>query len=440
MPALSYRHPAGARRSRAGLPGSALASSSVPSGCQATGSTITCTYDYTGHNVRTLAIPAAVQTVSVVLHGAVGGGAEATRGGYGAEVTGTISIARVAAAEGGGWDRTLDVTVGGDGTGATNRTGGWPGGGTGAGGHYNGGGGAGWTGITLSNGTTLAIAGGGGGAGGYGSGHSPSQGGNAGQTGSSGTSGSGTTCFFHTPGGSGGGGASQTGAGGGGSGHGCSSGTSGGGGSGHSGGGGGGGNGAAGSGGGGGGGGAGWYGGGGGGGGGTDASGGAGGGGSSGVHGTTWITGVSYTGHSTTYAQVVIGWALQSSVTTLALTGTTGMTVPAGHPMTLRATVSGASSTPTGNVTFKNSLNQILCTSVGLSAGSAACTLHNPSALGSRSYTATYNGDQAYQASTSAGLSVTTVKDTTTVSTIGKTTSGGLHLKAKVTPPSYATT
>jgi Bacterial Ig-like domain (group 3)/Kelch motif len=434
-------------RAAGGLGPAALASTTLPSGCSATGLTITCTYQSDGTHNHTevgalLLIPVGVTSVRVQANGAVGGGT-GTFSGKGGTVAGTIDLTAITATYGSGWNRALSVTAGGNGLGTTTTgTGGYPGGGGGGSGHErHGSGGGGWTGVTVtSSSAAVVIAGGGGGTGSYGSGHGPTSAGSGGHPASGGNGGAGTTCFFSTPGGSGGGGATTSGPGGGGSGHGCSSGTGGGSGSGMSGGGGGDGNGAAASGGGGGGGGGGWYGGGGGGGGGTDASGGGGGGGLSNVAGTGWVSTAAYTasGKSTGYAAVTVSWSLATTTTSLSVTGSA--TVPAGRSVTLRSAVTASGGSPTGTETFYRSTGAAVCSGVALTAGAAACTFNDPAALGGHGYYARYSGSTAYGASTSSTATITTTKDVTTLSNLHVTTSGGLRVAVTVVPPAYATT
>ncbi len=432
-------------------PSAPASTSSLQPGCSATttGKTVHCTYNYTTDNVRSLVVPAGVQTIQMVLWGAPGGGVDTTPGGHGAHVIGTIDVTTIAVGEG-GWNRTLYITVGGDGGGSTDPTpdGAWPGGGNGGFGHSTryGGGGGGWTGVTVSGTVAVAVAGAGAGAGSYGAGATAVDGGSGGQNGGGGSNGGGTDCFIdEAPGGYGGGGATPSNVGGGGGGNACSAGTSGASGSGHSGGGGGRGNGAAHSGGGGGGGGGGWYGGGGGGGGGTDGSGGGGGGGSSGVHGTTWVTGAAYTGFSYTYAQVTLSWSLQSTTTSLVLTPSSvpagATSVPAGwKTVVLDATVHASGPTLGGTVEFKGSGGAAVsgCTAVPVSAaGAAVCRFRNPGTLGAQGYTATYGGNSAYAASTSSAVTLTTVTDPTSVTAVIYD-SATSNLEATVTPQAYA--
>lgn len=76
----------------------------------------------------------------------------------------------------------------------------------------------------------------------------------------------------------------------------------------------------------------------------------------------------------------------------------------AGQTVTLTATVSGGSGTPTGNVVFRDGGNVIAsCASVALSGGTAACVTSGIP-LGMRSITAQYLGNATYNSSTSAAL------------------------------------
>ncbi|MEV4352621.1 choice-of-anchor P family protein [Actinoplanes sp. NPDC049596] len=70
-------------------PGSARAA--LPAGCAQSGSTVTCTYGYTGSE-QTFTVPAGVQSVQVTATGAAGGkNSNGLTGGRGATVAGTLS-------------------------------------------------------------------------------------------------------------------------------------------------------------------------------------------------------------------------------------------------------------------------------------------------------------------------------------------------------------
>src|SRR6185312_15681856 len=70
-----------------------------------------------------------------------------------------------------------------------------------------------------------------------------------------------------------------------------------------------------------------------------------------------------------------------------------------GQAVTFTATVSGASGTPTGTVTFDDGTTA-LCTAVALSTGTATCATSSLAA-GSHSISASYSGDATYNAATS---------------------------------------
>ena len=439
----------------------------LPAGCTAAGSHVTCHWttgaNPTAEKTATVTIPAGIPTVHFQLNGAIGAQVGGALGGFGAMVTGTLDMASIPT-------KTLDVTAGANGSGASGKTaggGGAPNGGAGANGNdEGGGGGGGWTGITTPAGALVAIAGAGGGAGGWGAGKTPTPGGSAGKTGSSGARGQTGTC---SGGGDGGGGASQTGPGGGGSHNGCTKGGTGAPGSGHSGGGGGfgGGDPSAGSGGGGGGGGgAGLYGGGGGGGGGDYSSGGGGGGGSSGVHATGWVSTVRYTctsrsktckntlpatgagsTKSTGFAYVQLEWTLVQTQTSLSVIAPT--TPPqAGETVTLHATVSASGSQPTGAADFYETGAKI-CTGTTVAAqsgttdGTATCSYRLTNNLGPHSFAVTFLANNTYAASSSPPTTVTVQKDTTTIGAVSASTTTfppALLLSATVYPAGYLAT
>lgn len=127
------------------------------------------TFNYTG-SVQTWTVPAVVTSITIDVQGAAGGDATACyamSGGYGARVTGSISVTP---------GQVLQIYVGGKGQDATNSgcsggspgAGGWNGGGDGGNNAYPGAGGGGASDIRIAPyglADRLVVAGGGGGAG-----------------------------------------------------------------------------------------------------------------------------------------------------------------------------------------------------------------------------------------------------------------------------------
>jgi HYR domain len=181
------------------------AASALPSNCSQTGSTVTCTFGFTG-TPATWTVPTGVKSAGFTLYGGSGAAGSTNvgvggPGGAGAEVTGTVSLSGVS---------SLTVNVAG--SGAINGTGGYGGGGeSGNGGEYGGGGGGATT-VSDSAGTLL-IAGGGGG-GGMGSFDIVSAGGTGGNADTAGQSGQAAIDQGATLNGGGGGGAGTQTAGG----------------------------------------------------------------------------------------------------------------------------------------------------------------------------------------------------------------------------------
>jgi hypothetical protein len=107
-----------------------------------------------------------------------------------------------------------------------------------------------------------------------------------------------------------------------------------------------------------------------------------------------------------------------SNSTTVPLIGLLGTTtvltssaqsVPNGTPFTFTATVASSSGTPTGSVSFYDSTT-LLGTAPVHASGIA--TFSDTLSAGTHSVTATYTGDNNYNASTSAAISVTVTVDT----------------------------
>ena len=93
--------------------------------------------------------------------------------------------------------------------------------------------------------------------------------------------------------------------------------------------------------------------------------------------------------------------------TTTVLTSS-AQSVPSGQPLTFTATVSGASGTPTGSVSFYDSTT-LLGTATLNSSGVATFT--DTLSAGTHTVTATYTGDTNFNHSTSAGVTVTITTD-----------------------------
>jgi hypothetical protein len=110
------------------------------------------------------------------------------------------------------------------------------------------------------------------------------------------------------------------------------------------------------------------------------------------------------------FATLTVAPAKKSSTTTL--TATPG-TVSVGQSVTLKATVSGSSGTPTGSVTF--SVEGTSIGTVNLTDGSASVT-SSTNGIGPGSYpiVATYNGSTTYNGSASSATTVTVDKAPTT--------------------------
>jgi len=105
-----------------------------------------------------------------------------------------------------------------------------------------------------------------------------------------------------------------------------------------------------------------------------------------------------------------------SVVTSTSVSSSTNPSV-VGQSVTYTATVSAASGTPTGSVTFRDGGSTLTCTggSQTLSAGTATCTVAPPSA-GTRSITAAYAGSAPYSGSSSAAVSQVVSAAATTTS------------------------
>ncbi len=93
--------------------------------------------------------------------------------------------------------------------------------------------------------------------------------------------------------------------------------------------------------------------------------------------------------------------------TTTTVLGSSAPTTLAGHPVTLTATLSTASGTPTGRVRFLNGTKTIEgCGKVNTHSGSATCSVTFASA-GTPSLSAVFLGDKFDKPSTSTAISVT---------------------------------
>ena len=145
-----------------------------------------------------------------------------------------------------------------------------------------------------------------------------------------------------------------------------------------------------------------------------------------------------------TYRYVVVavrsGWSaasassapvtVQASVTTSTSVSSSTNPSVVGQAVTYTATVSAASGTPTGSVTFRDAGSSLTCSggSPTLSAGTAACTVSHPSG-GTRSITASYAGSAPFSASSSTSLSqvvgaastTTALTSSTNPSVVGQT-------------------
>ena len=325
--------------------------------------TVTCAY--TGGQ-QTWTVPPAITSATFATYGAKGGNLNSAQGGSGGAAVATIAVTPAS---------TFTVVVGGaglQGYPSGSGAGGFNGGGNNGGGSANGGGGGGGSDVR-SPGTDLAsrilVAGGGGGAGNF------STGGGAGG-GLTGTAGGNAPSFDGTGGGPG----TQSGGGSGGSGSSCCGSAGGGGGSLGAGGNGG----AASSGSGGGGGGGGYYGGGG------AGNNSAGGGGSGfGPIGTAFSTGVE-SGNGV----VVITYTRLTPTVTL-----TSSRNPSsfGQSVTFTATVSSASGTPTGSVTFLDGGSSI---GTGTLTSGVATLSTSSLAVGGHTFSADYGGDLSFDSLT----------------------------------------
>jgi hypothetical protein len=163
--------------------------------CVTSGSTVTCTYTFTGAE-QTFTVPAGIRSVIVVARGAPGGEKYGVRGGRGALVTADLPVTP---------GQTLYVTVGG--AGADDGLGGYNGGGSSD--YGSGGGGA--SDVRTESGNLanrLLVAAGGGGSGEAGICSFYPGGGAGGDAGRPG--GNGEACEDGTPGGTGGGAGTQT--------------------------------------------------------------------------------------------------------------------------------------------------------------------------------------------------------------------------------------
>lgn len=377
------------------------------------GSTIACTYSYSGAP-DTFTVPTDVKSITVDALGAAGGesgGAsfDHEAGGNGARIQGTLTVTP---------GETLQVNVGGEGGRDGSEAGGWNGGGYGgsdATGNVpelaGGGGGASdvrFLPYALAN--RLLVAAGGGGGGGFGTGIGEGgsggpPGGPGGASGADGTAGMPNTGagpggpgLAGQNGGTGGAGGSGTlspdgPAGGNGSfglgGHGGGRGVPGGG---HGGGGG-----------------AGYIGGGAGGAGGSDPThhfiGGGAGGGGGGSNYTGAATGVTVTnGYNSGNGEVVISYSLLQSTTSLSAPSAATL----GFLVTLTATVTPGFPVPTGTVTFSDAANGETTTlgTESLNSSGAATYDGTLPAVGPNAITATYSGDTNYQGSSSPATDV----------------------------------
>lgn len=129
-----------------GMVAAAGPAEALPSGCAQTGSTVTCTFSYTGA-AQTFTVPSGVQSISITADGAAGGASGGANfphaaGGPGGQVQGTLAVAPGA---------VLQVNVGGQGGTDGSEAGGFNGGGCGGSG-------------CMVTGNTPSLAGGGGGA------------------------------------------------------------------------------------------------------------------------------------------------------------------------------------------------------------------------------------------------------------------------------------
>lgn len=107
---------------------------------------------------------------------------------------------------------------------------------------------------------------------------------------------------------------------------------------------------------------------------------------------------------------------LRIIATSISLTSSPNPSV-VGQSVTLTATVTAASGTPTGTVVFRDGGTAITCSggSQTLSSGTATCVVAWAS-TGTRNLTATYAGSAPYAASSSAGVSQSVVKRSQTIS------------------------
>lgn len=139
---------------------------------------------------------------------------------------------------------------------------------------------------------------------------------------------------------------------------------------------------------------------------------------------STNLSGISCTDPSdcvATGAVAPLGGGLQTFIlteSTLLGSSTTVQVAPAsvqvGTPVTYSASVTSASGTPTGDVTFSIGI-QTLCTAT-LTGGSATCS-SSGAPIGSDTVTATYGGDAtSFPSSGTTALTVTPILTTTTVS------------------------
>ncbi|MGE5644792.1 MAG: DUF4082 domain-containing protein [Acidobacteriota bacterium] len=120
-----------------------------------------------------------------------------------------------------------------------------------------------------------------------------------------------------------------------------------------------------------------------------------------------------YTGStSNALAQTVNSTSARATTTALSASATS---VAAGGAVTLTATVSSSSGTPTGSVQFRDG-STVLATAT-LSSGRASLATSTLSA-GSHSLTAYYTGNSTYAASTSAAVSVTVNSNPATTTTV----------------------
>lgn len=123
------------------------------------------------------------------------------------------------------------------------------------------------------------------------------------------------------------------------------------------------------------------------------------------------VDNIAFTGVVETPFGIVVGDAGCAAATTTSL-GTSANPSPFGSSLTLTATVTAASGTPTGNVTFFDGVTNL--GTVALAGGVA--TLNTSSlSVGAHSLTASYAGDPGFLPSTSATLAQTISKVATAV-------------------------